>query len=57
MGRKLDGRALVDAFEGRGEPPVPVYQFSGGRVKYEHANHNPFEGLDSEGDDDENNNG
>jgi len=39
--RQIDIRSLDYALSGP-EPPYPVYQFSGYRVKWEYPGHNPF---------------
>lgn len=46
MATEVSAKALAEQLEGRREPPVPVYHFGGGTVKYERANHNPFEGIE-----------
>lgn len=45
MATEIDAKSLIEQVEGRREPPVPVYQFSGA-VKYERANHNPFKDIE-----------
>jgi hypothetical protein len=39
--RKIDIRSLSYGLSGS-EEPYPVYQFAGGRAKWEYPRHNPF---------------
>lgn len=53
MATEIDAKSLVEQLEGRREPPIPVYYFGAGVVKYERANHNPFKDIELDGPSDE----
>lgn len=45
-GREIDIKSLAERADGPDRrAPVRVYDFSGGNSKYERHDHNPFEGL------------
>ena len=52
MAKTTDAKSLVEQLEGRREPLVPVYEFSGGRTRYERPGHNPFRDIELEDDND-----